>query len=74
VVAAIRAGARDYVLKPFRVKQVLRAIQALLDEHPHESKTQDRVRSANRSVPAVEDARQTRADEVEDLQRMRGQE
>ena len=74
VVAAIRAGARGYVLKPFRVRQVLQAIQTLLAEHPHESKAQDRVHSASRSVPAVQDARQTRADEVEDLQRMRGQE
>jgi two-component system chemotaxis response regulator CheY len=74
VVAAIKAGARDYVLKPFRVNQVLRAIQTLLDEPPHESTTQDRGRSASRSVPTASDDRQTRGDDVEELQRMRGQE
>jgi two-component system chemotaxis response regulator CheY len=74
VVAAIQAGARDYVLKPFRVKQVQRAIQTLLDEPQHESTTQNRGRSASRSVPATEDQRKTRGTDVEELRRMRGPE
>jgi two-component system chemotaxis response regulator CheY len=30
VVAAIRAGAQDYVVKPFRVERVLQAVRTLL--------------------------------------------
>jgi two-component system chemotaxis response regulator CheY len=74
VVAAIRAGACDYVLKPFRVKQVLRVIQTLLSDPPHQSKTQAHGHSASRSVPATEDGRQTRGDDVEELQSRGGEE
>jgi two-component system chemotaxis response regulator CheY len=71
VVAAIQAGARDYVLKPFQVKRVLQSVEKLLDEHPQGSRTQDRQRSAGRSVPAADDDRQTRGNDIEEIQKVK---